>query len=225
MLFEVTEVEKRIRYTFKDKNLLRQAFTHASYSNECHVPSNERLEFLGDSVLNFFIAEYLYKKYPDLKEGELTRKRAEIVSAAPASEAVKRLGLVGFMLFGAGERKSGALSENVKADLFESIVGAIYLDGGIKSAARFIRMALAPQLKAPKGDLDPKSYLEHLSQKRYGKKVKYVTIKREGKKHSPQFTVSAVVGGRQYEPATAPSKKKAEQLAAKNALFHEKRQN
>ncbi len=223
MLFEVTEVEKRIRYSFKDKNLLRQAFTHASYSNECHVPSNERLEFLGDSVLNFFVAEYLYNRYPDLKEGELTRKRAEIVSAAPTCEAVTRLGLVEFMLLGAGERKSGSISDNVKADLFESIVGAIYLDGGIKSAAKFIRMALAPRLKGAKGDLDPKSYLEHLSQKRYGKKVKYVTIKKEGEKHSPQFTVFAVVGGRKYEPATAPSKKKAEQLAAQNALRHEER--
>lgn len=221
MLFEVTEVEKRIRYTFRDKNLLRQAFTHASYSNECRVLSNERLEFLGDSVLNFFVAEYLYKKYPDLKEGELTRKRAEIVSASPIGESVASLGLDEFMLLGAGEKKTGSTSENVKADLFESVVGAIYLDGGIKSAERFIRMALASRLKAPKGDLDPKSHLGQLSQKKYGKKVKYVMLKKEGESHSPSFTVCAVVNGRQYESATAGNKKKAEQLAALNALKHE----
>ena len=136
MLFEVTEVEKRIRYTFRDKNLLRQAFTHASYSNECRVLSNERLEFLGDSVLNFFVAEYLYKKYPDLKEGELTRKRAEIVSAFPIGEGRwLRLVLMNSCFLARVKRKTGSTSRKRKGrPLLSPLSGRFTLDGGIKSA-------------------------------------------------------------------------------------------
>lgn len=222
MLFEISEAENRIKYTFKDKNLLRQAFTHSSYSNEKHVLSNERLEFLGDSVLNFVVADFLYKKFPDINEGELTRMRASIVSAQPLAEVSFFLKLDDFLLLGEGEKKAEFKSINISADLLESIIGAIYIDSDIGKAGKFIRFALKKHLKAASesGSLDAKSYLSEICQKKYGKKVKYVTISQEGSSHLPQFTVLAMINGKKYEPATAENKKTAQQLAAKNALKH-----
>jgi len=220
MLFDINEVENRIGYIFKDKNLLRQAFTHSSYSNEKHVFSNERLEFLGDSVLNFVIADFLYRRYPDIKEGELTRIRASVVSKDPIAEAAEKLGLDDFLLLGEGEKKSDTISSNITADLFESVTGAIYLDSNIFKASKFIRYALKTQLKKAlcNNKPDSKSYLSEISQKMFGKKVKYVTLNQQGQAHSPQFTVAAVVNDVTYESATADNKKTAQQLAAKNAI-------
>lgn len=220
MLFDLSEVENRINYSFKNKNLLRQAFTHSSYSNEKHVLNNERLEFLGDSILNFVVAEIIYKRYPKLKEGDLTRIRAGIVSAKPISQAAEKLDLQEFMLLGQGEKKQENISYNITADLFESIIGAIYLDSNIVKATKFIKFALNSHLQqaCKKDKLDSKSELSELCQKMYNTKVKYVTLNQKGSPHKPIFTVSAIINGIHYKSATAENKKTAEQLAAKNAI-------
>jgi ribonuclease-3 len=221
MIFDVSEAENRIKYNFKDKNLLRQAFTHSSYSNENNVLSNERMEFLGDALLNLIIADFLYKKYPDIDEGKLTQKRSCIVSAKPLSEAVWALKLEELLLLGEGEKKSAYKNVNIAADLFESVTAAIYLDGGIACAARFIKYALSRHLNGggkSKSGNDSKSELSQYCQKNYGEKVKYKLIKQEGSAHMPYFTVAAEFGGKQYPPAKANSKKQAQQLAAENAL-------
>ncbi|MDD4002751.1 MAG: ribonuclease III [Clostridia bacterium] len=221
MIFDISEAENRIKYTFKDKILLRQAFTHSSYSNENNALSNERMEFLGDALLNFIIADFLYKKYPDIDEGELTQKRSSLVSAKPLSEAACGLKLEELILLGEGEKKSAYKSVNISADLFESVTAAIYLDGGIANAARFIKYALRKNLsgKNSKSDIiDYKSELSEYSQKKYGKKAKYKLIKQEGYAHMPSFTIAAIVDGKEYSPAKAESKKQAQQLAAENAL-------
>jgi ribonuclease-3 len=220
MVFELSEAEKRIGYSFKDKELLRKAFTHSSYSNEKNVSSNERLEFLGDSVLNFVITDIIYRQYPDKSEGELTRIRASYVSAKEIYAATEKLNLKELMLLGEGEKKNENLSPNISVDLFEAIIGAIFIDGGISSAVKFITTALNIQLNKAKSrnNLDYKSRLSETSQKIYGKAVNYVTLKQEGLPHRPLFTMGAVVNGVTYEGAPAESKKKAQQFAAKIAL-------
>lgn len=220
MLFDVSEAESRIGYAFKNKELLRQAFTHSSYSNEKHVSSNERLEFLGDSILNFVIAEILYKQYPDFQEGDLTRIRASIVSAPELHAASQNLNLNELMLLGEGEKKNDSLSSNITADLFEAVTAAIYLDCGIGAAAKFIKQALKKQIgeSYSSKSQDSKSQLSELAQKKFKANVSYVTLNQEGAAHTPRFTIAAVIKGITYQSATAENKKAAQQQAAKNAI-------
>lgn len=218
MIFEIDEAEKRIRYKFKNKSLLRQAFTHSSYSNENHVQCNERLEFLGDSILNLVIAEFLYKSHPDYTEGELTKYRASVVSASPLAEAAESLNVADLMLLGQGEKRAGNKSFNIYADLFESIVGAIYLDSGMNSARKFIMFALKARIKAGNEKTDPKSKLSEYCQKNLKKRVSYVTVRTEGPPHMPMFTIQLKIGGKVISEAKADNKKAAQQQAAEAAL-------
>lgn len=217
--FNITEAEKRLNYTFKDKSLLRLAFTHSSYSNENNVQCNEQLEFLGDSVVNFVIAEYLYKTYPELDAGQLTRYRSRVVSARPLSQAAEDLSLTGMLMLGEGERRHGQRSIGVCSDLFESVVAAIYLDGGMDNARRFIIGALIAHLGRAKRDTDYKSQLSEYNQKVLKKSITYKSVTKTGPPHNPMFTVLVTVGGQALAgPQTAESKKAAEQLAAKETL-------
>jgi len=220
MIFEMTDAEKKIGYSFSDKNLLRQAFTHSSYSNENHAKNNEALEFLGDSVLNFVITAYLFNKYPGLSEGQLTKMRSNIVSAVPLSDAVKKLKIDKNMLLGIGEKNSQSLSINIFCDLFEAIVGAIYIDGGLESARKFILKNLNQQLNMNVNldFTDYKSKLSEFAQKNLKTKVVYKTVSISGPSHNPNFDIDILVDNKVIGHGFGNTKKAAEQNAAKDAL-------
>ena len=222
MIFDLCEVEEKIQYTFTDKNLLRQAFTHSSYSNEQRGKSNEQLEFLGDSILNFVVAEYLYKKYPDSDEGELTKMRAGLVSATPLSEVIEAMDLSRHILLGVGESKFKTHSYNISAELFEAVTAAIYLDGGLEAARSFISMSLLTRQsgneRMAEESIDCKSRLMELSQKLFKSNVQYKLLEQTGPAHNPVFTVQVIVNGDPLAKASGKSKKAAEQLAAQYAL-------
>ncbi|MCL1901459.1 MAG: ribonuclease III [Firmicutes bacterium] len=220
MIFEMTDAEKKLGYSFKDKNLLRQAFTHSSYSNENHAKNNEALEFLGDSVLNFVITSYIFIKYPGLNEGQLTKMRSNIVSATPLSDAVKKLKIDQNMLLGAGEKNSQSLSINIFCDLFEAIVGAIYIDGGLECAKKFILKNLQQQLNLNVNldFTDYKSKLSEYAQKSLKTKVVYKTATISGPSHNPNFDIDVLVDNNIVGHGFGNTKKSAEQNAAKDAL-------
>lgn len=174
MQFNIKEAEEKIKYTFKNKELLKQAFTHSSFSNENNAENNERMEHLGDALLNFVITALLYKKYPQLTEGYLTEKRAALVKKEPLSNAVFELELNSLMLLGEGEKKSAQKNRKLAGDLFESVTAAIYLDGGFTKAANFIKYALKKQIEGGGEVCDYKSELSRYCQKHCGENVKNI---------------------------------------------------
>ena len=219
MIFYAHECEEKIGYVFKDKCILRNCFTHTSYSNEHGEVSNEKLEYLGDSILNFIVADYLYKTAKG-DEGDLTKRRSEIVSTIPISNAIKQMGVEQFLLVGEGERNR-PIKTNMCADLFEAIVAGIYLDGGLENAKRFINENLLKNvIKSPKmrSEGDFKSSLQEYVQKYKLGKIEYKQLKKSGPDHAPEFTCCVTVNGQEKAKGVGGSKKQAEQLAAKAAL-------
>ncbi len=215
-LVNFTEVEKIIGYEFKNKKLLLQALTHSSFSNENKVSSNERLEFLGDAVVEFLITEMLYKEFSG-GEGELSKIRALVVSERPLSEAIDNLGLSKYLLKGKGESKNTTESKAIKCDMFEAIVGAIFLDGGIKNAQKFFLMAqggVIENIKINGFNEDPKSKLqESLKQA----KIVYQTHK-TGADHMPIYKTAVFVNDKKVGTGEGSNKKTAEENAASMAL-------
>ncbi len=218
--FDVVDIRNRIGYTFKDGSLLLCAFTHSSFANEHGVTSNERLEFLGDSIVNMVVAEALFLRYPDRDEGFLSKARAQIVSTRSLARTVEQIGISRYLRCGGGN--AGASIRNnaaVKADLFESVVGAMMIDAGdIAVCKSFITDKLKDALQYDyTGDnvTDFKSKLiEHFAQK--GRSVRFVTVPTPDAP-SPDFTSEVVVDDRVLGKGRAASKKKAEQAAAKCA--------
>ena len=215
----LNEIEKIIGYAFKDKTLLERAFIHSSYANERGVESYERLEFLGDGVLGLIVAEKLYGT--DNDEGDMTEKRARIVSSEPLENATDALGIGGFMMFGAGESRQTHTRRKVYADLFEAVTGAIYLDGGYADAKSFVFRALGDRIDETmkcgdagnsKGDLQEYCQAEKLGD------VEYELIERGGKPHEPVFSVCVKIGGKKYGEGKGCRIKDAEREAAKNTL-------
>lgn len=218
MIFDMMDAEEKIGYSFKDKNLLRRAFTHSTYSNENKAASNESLEFLGDSVLNFVVTSYIFNKHPEMNEGKLTELRAKIVSRVPLSDTVKLLKLDEDMLLGEGERKAGALSINIYCDLYEAVVGAIYLDGGLEFAKKFILNTLGKYLnKKGYEEKDYKSVLSEYTQKNLKTTAKYQVALKKGPSHNPDFTVNVLLKNKIVSTGEGETKKAAEQAAAKGA--------
>ena len=154
MIFDLQDVEEKLHYEFRDKELIYRAFTHASYSNEIQQRSgekpknNEVLEFLGDAILNFVVAEELFRTLPEADQGELTQKRAEIVSKPPCAEAVEKLGLHEHIIFGVGAEAEKTRNHRAKGDLLEAVLAAIYLDGGMEPARAFVFRALGDRIRA-----------------------------------------------------------------------------
>ena len=216
MIFYTHDCEEKIGYSFKDKLLLRTCFTHTSYSNEHGEESNENLEFLGDSILNFTVAEYLFKAHSG-DEGDMTKRRAELVSTEPIGEAVRRMGLDEFLLVGEGE-KNRKPKLNMCADLFEAVVAGIYLDGGEERAKKFIYDNLLSVKTPLKNICDNKTKLQEFVQSVKGGAIEYVLLKKEGPDHSPKFTSAVFVGGNNIASGEGTSKKNAEQSAAGKAL-------
>ncbi len=217
---KVQEIESIIGYTFEDKTLLVRAFTHPSL--KAKVGENyQTLEFLGDSILDFIIAEKLMCLHPDLHEGELTKMRALIVSEQPLSDAIGRIRLTEFMQFGIGERKHKVYNnDKVKADLFEAIVGALYLDGGMDKARDFVLTMLDDPIKLVKieEELDAKSALNEYAAKHGGMEVTYKLVSQQGPSHKPTFVFEVFIDGVSYGNGRGTTKQSAQQWAAKEAL-------
>ena len=216
MVFHLSEIEKKIEYSFKNPEILRIAFTHASFSNEKRgEKNNERLEFLGDSVLGFVVTDYLFKTTNE-DEGDMTVLKQAVVSFKPLSLACNRLKLFNYLLVG----DKVAITDKLKENLMESIIGAIYLDGGVEEAKKFIvKNLIKPYLKIGNKVVDYKSELNELSSKKRFE-VSYELIKKVGLDNNPTHTVAVFIDGKQLAKATANGKRQnAEQLVAKKALL------
>ncbi len=217
---DVDECQRRIGHVFRDPALLVAAVTHASGAKH-RLASNERLEFLGDAVLGFLVCERLFQTFPESLEGDLTRIKSVVVSRETCSRLSEGLGLADFLIVGKGLAFNRPVPASVLSDLFESIVAAIYLDGGMEMAKPFVDRLLGPEIdKVVSGELgsNHKSLLQQLAQRDFGLTPTYEVLAEEGPDHSKSFHVSAQIGTRRYPPAWGRNKKEAEQRAASNAL-------
>jgi ribonuclease-3 len=213
-------LQQRIGYEFKDKGLLLAALTHASGA-EHRLASNERLEFLGDAILGAVVCEILYHQYPDYHGGDLTRIKSIVVSRQTCAKISESLGMQEFLILGKGMTTSPSVPSSLLADVFESLLAAIYLDGGDAAARRFIADAIEPEIELAAGGetgSNYKSLLQQLAQREQGTTPTYQLLDEKGPDHSKCFQVAAQVGGSRYQPAWGRNKKEAEQRAARNAL-------
>lgn len=218
-------LEKKINTQFKDKELLKQAFTHRSFINENKDTTqehNERLEFLGDAVLELIATSFLFKKYPKRNEGELTSFRAALVNTNSLSEVASKLGFNEFLLLSKGEsRDTGRARQYILADTFEAVIGAIYLDQGYDVADRFITenlLSLTDEIVKTGSWIDAKSFFQEKSQEMLSITPLYETILEEGPDHNKYFTVAVKIKDETVATGKGKSKQEAEQEAAQNAL-------
>ena len=218
-------LENNLGYTFKNKKLLKNALVHSSYANEMRgsVSSNERLEFLGDSVLSIIVSRYIYENFKKMPEGELTRLRSSLVCEKSLCEFSRKLDLGSYLLLGKGERKNGGADRNsILADAFEAVLAAIYLDGGIEPANSFVMRFVARELATYdiKADFkDYKTLLQEIIQRNPEESVNYVLIDESGPDHNKSFTVEVKLNSNTIGSGTGKSKKDAEEMAAKQALM------
>ena len=219
-MLNVQHCEQRIGYHFQEKALLDEAITHAS-SAASRLNSYERLEFLGDSILGFIVCEFLFQRYPDWLEGELTKVKSVVVSRQSCAKLGVELGLEEFLIVGKGIGSRGPVPASLLANAFESLIGAIYLDGGMPATKGFL-LPFVEQLVRVTVDENPdsnfKSELQQYSQKRVGLPPVYQLLGDHGPDHEKWFLVSAEIGKRTFPPAWGRNKKEAEQRAAANAL-------
>ena len=214
--------EEIIGYSFKKKNLLKTALTHSSYANEQggDLKYNERLEFLGDSVLGIITAEYLFKNHKDFPEGELTKVRAALVCEKALFEFAKQIHLGEFLFLGKGELHTGGRNRpSILADAFEALIAAIYLDGGMKQAKSFVlRFITTAQEQAIELNTDYKTKLQEIIQKNPEERIEYATIGETGPDHDKRFIVVVKLNSNIIGRGEGRSKKQAEQFAAREAL-------
>jgi len=220
-----SKFEEKIGVNFKDKNLLRQAFTHRSYLNEnpsLGLEQNERLEFLGDAVLEMAITEYLYKKYPQKTEGEMTALRAALVNAVALSEAANNLNIGDFLLLSKGETKSlGKARQYILANAFEALIGAIYLNGGYEETFDFLEKNLFGKIEEvieKKLWIDAKSLFQEKAQELESVTPSYKVLAESGPDHEKVFTIGVFLGDELIADGYGASKQEAEQDAARKAL-------
>lgn len=215
-------LEKNLQYKFKDINLLKQALTHSSFAYENKVRSNEKLEFLGDSILEFVSSEYIYKKYPKLTEGEMTKVRASVVCGESLSKVARKNNVGEFLYLGKSEKISGGQNRKaVLEDAVEAIIAAIYLDGGIESAKKFIFDNLEEEIdKATKhvGVKDYKTVLQEILQKNGTVNIEYEITNEQGPDHDKTFYAQVKLDGKVLAKGEGKSKKVAEMHAAQKAL-------
>ncbi len=215
----LAECERRIGYRFADKTLLRDALTHASGVAD-RLESNERLEFLGDAILGAIVCEMLFRRFPEYLEGELTRLKSIVVSRHTCAKISAAIGLGQFLLLGKG-MPSNHLPSSLLADAFESLVAAVYLDGGTDAVRAFVERFLTAEIEAAATDElggDYKSQLQQITQRDFGATPNYQVVDEKGPDHCKWFKVAAHVGPRVFPAAWGRSKKEAEQRAARNAL-------
>ena len=217
------ELEGRIGYRFTDRQLLTQAMTHSSYANEHRLNKlecNERLEFLGDSVLEVVSSDFLYHKYPERPEGDLTKIRASIVCEPTLAYCAEDIDLGAYLLLGKGEEATGGRGRaSVVSDAMEALIGAIYLDGGFEPAKAFIHRFILTDIEHKKLFYDSKTILQEVVQGHYEEPLHYELIGEEGPDHDKRFLVEAVIGNTTIGEGSGHTKKAAEQEAAYQALL------
>ncbi len=215
-------LEKTIGYQFKDKKLLTQALTHSSYANEKKLGKlgcNERLEFLGDAVLELISSDFLFKKYPGIPEGELTKKRASMVCEPSLAYCAREFGLPDYLLLGKGEDMTGGRNrDSIVSDATEALLGAIYLDGGYEKANGFVQKFILNDMEHKQLFYDSKTILQEIVQETSTNPVEYVLVKEEGPDHDKQFQVEVRVDGIVQGSGVGHTKKAAEQAAAYQAI-------
>ena len=216
------ELEKIIGYSFKDKQLLKKALTHSSYANEKKLGKlgcNERLEFLGDAVLELVSSDYFYKNFPKLPEGELTKKRASMVCEPSLAYCAREFSLPQYLLLGKGEDMTGGRNrDSIVSDATEALLGAIYLDGGFASAKEFVLKFILNDMENKQLFFDSKTILQEIIQEDGTKSVQYELVEEEGPDHNKSFTVNVLIDGQVLGNGTDHTKKAAEQKAAYEAI-------
>ena len=226
---DISVLERTINYSFRNKNILREALTHSSYANELRAKRktavcNERLEFLGDAVLSSIVSEYLFIKYPDLPEGELTQRRKAVVQSAALASYARKIDLGSFLYLGNGEEKGGGRERQSNLEnAFEALVAAIYLDSGEdgkKNVRDFVLPFIIRELDENYSPIinDPKTELQQLIQQTEGDFLEYVTVAESGPDHNKRFEVEARMNSNIIGRGVGRSKREAEQNAAKEAL-------
>lgn len=217
------EFQKRIGYRFKNEKLLRQALTHSSYANERHMKKlsdNERLEFLGDAVLEIITSEHLYEIYPDDPEGELTRLRASIVCEQTLAFCTRSLDLGDYLFLGKGEDLTGGRKrKSILSDAFEAVMGAIYLDGGFASAKEFIHRFVLNDIEHMQLFYDSKTILQEIVQGQDMGKLDYFLVEESGPDHNKHYVIEAHIGSKPVGRGEGHTKKAAEQEAAYQAIL------
>ncbi len=219
-----SELERKIGYSFQNKDLLIQALTHRSYLNEhpdFELGHNERLEFLGDAVLELSVTEYLYQEYPDTSEGSMTNYRSALVKGSHLAEVATQFPLEDYILMSRGERTDTTSRAYITANAVEALIAAIYLDSGMESAIQFVYRFIAPDLTDiidKKLFIDPKSLLQEVIQEKHTITPEYQVVRSWGPDHNKMFEVIVLVGENEFGRGTGKSKQKAEQSAAENAL-------
>ena len=221
---DLNEFQSKIGYTFKNRHLLEQALTHSSYANEKHMKKhsdNERLEFLGDAVLEIVSSEFLFINYPQKPEGELTKLRASIVCEPTLALCTNPLDLGKYLRLGRGEDHTGGRKrKSILSDALEAVIGAIYLDGGFTNAKEFIHHFILTDLEDKKLFYDSKTILQEIVQANMTGNVSYELIDEQGPDHNKIFEVEARIGGKAWGRGKGSSKKSAEQQAAYEAILN-----
>lgn len=221
-------LENKIRYKFNDRALLLRALTHSSYANEKHLMKfecNERLEFLGDAVLELVSSEFLFFKFPEALEGQLTKTRSGMVCEPSLAFCAEKIDLGSYLLLGKGEEATGGRSRaSVTSDAMEALIGAIYIDGGFSAAKKFILGFIFPESEANRLFLDSKTLLQEIVQSDTDETIAYRPVREEGPDHDKTFYVEALIGGTVYGSGKGRTKKAAEQEAAYNAILRIKKE-
>ena len=224
MYKDFSQLEGAAGYCFEDKTLLKQAMTHSSYANEHraqHMKDNERLEFLGDAVLEVISSEFLFKEYPEMPEGDLTKLRASIVCEPTLALCARDLNLGEYLLRGKGEERTGGRGrDSIVSDAMEAFIGAIYLDGGFANAKEFIDRFIMKDIEHKKLFYDSKTILQEIVQRDHkGEEITYQLIGEEGPDHNKKFVVDLLIGGKVEGQGSGRTKKAAEQEAAYHTII------
>ncbi len=219
---DLKKFQKLIGYTFKNEQLLKQALTHSSYANEKHLKKlsdNERLEFLGDAVLEVISSEFLYQNYPNLTEGQLTKLRASIVCEPTLATCTEEIQLGEFLFLGKGEDHTGGRKrKSVLSDALEAVIGAIYLDGGFANAKEFVLKFIMTDIEHKHLFYDSKTILQEVVQGEH-EQLTYVLLSESGPDHEKIFEVGVLIGNKEISTGKGHTKKSAEQEAAYQALL------
>ena len=219
----IKDLEAAIGYHFHNISLLQNALTHSSYANERwhnSLLSNERLEFLGDSVLGMLVAEYLYRNFPDRPEGELTRMRADMVCEGTLSATANRIGLGKHLMLGHGEEQGGGHTrDSILADAMESVIAACFLDGGLEAALQIVQKFILVEVPVTRlHNVDYKTQLQELVQQKKNQVLSYTLVGQSGPDHDKHFDVAVSLNGETVGVGSGSSKKRAEQMAARDAM-------
>ena len=217
------QLEQKINYSFRDRILLRQALTHSSCANEQKInkcEDYERLEFLGDAVLELICSDYIYKGHPEMSEGKMTKYRSAIVCEPALAFCAREIGLEEYILLGKGEEATGGRNrDSIISDVMEAVIGAIYLDSGIDEARTFIQRFVLSDLEHKQLFYDAKTILQEEVQKESGGTLQYELVREDGPEHDKTFAVDVIINGVKVGSGTGHSKKSAEQKAAYEVLL------